>query len=119
MRRELLLRRSYDYVAKRDVPLFAALHVNGARQSFMTVQRATGDPRNFLIVDDRPAILGHADHSPDQRDIEGLPFPGLTRKFRGRRQETVDSTDAPARGLVGRVGLDLHFVAAAQIDTAV
>src|SRR5579859_1700266 len=119
MRRELFLRGRYDHAPKRYAALFAPLKIDGAWQCFMTVQRATSDPGNFPIVDDRPAILGQADHSPNQRDVEALPFPGLTRKFRRRSQETVDATDTLARRFVGGVGLDLHFIAAAQIDTAV
>src|SRR4029077_4322924 len=119
MRRELFFCWRYDHVPKCDAALFAALQINRARQCFMTIERATGDPRNLLMIDDRPAVLGYADRSPDQRDVKGLPFPGRAWKFRRRRQETVDSTDSLARRFISGVGLDLHFVATAQIDTAV
>ncbi len=61
--------------------IFAALQVDRTRQAFVTIQRAAGDARNFLVIDDGLAILYYGDHASYQRDVEGLPLAGLARQF--------------------------------------
>lgn len=49
----------------RDAAFFAPLQVNGTGHFFVTVERTTGDARNFLVVDDGLAVLHDGDGSPD------------------------------------------------------
>src|SRR5262249_17346346 len=55
----------------------------------------------------------------DQRDVHGLPFTRFLRGVDGRRQEAVNAADLVAVRLVAVIVLDLHFVAAAQVDAAI
>ena len=64
-----------------DVPLFASLQVDWSGHSFVAVEGAACNSRDFLVVDYGLAILYHGDHSPDQRDVEALPFSRLARQF--------------------------------------
>ena len=85
----------------------------------MTVQRAAGYTRNFLVIDDGLAVLNNRNRASHQRDVEGLPNVGFARQFRRRRQESIYCAGVMAgRFLIG-VGFNLHFVAAAQINSAV
>ena len=59
----------------------------------MAIQRATGDARDLFVIDDRLAVLNDGDPSPDQRDIEALPFSRPAGQF--RREEGLFS-DFPA-----------------------
>jgi hypothetical protein len=115
----LLLRWSYDNAPISYVSFFAALKINGTRQFFVAVERATGDTRNLLTIDDGLAILYHGDRSANQRDIEGLPFSRLSGQFRGGSQKAVDTSSVVAGWFLNGIGFYLDFVAAAQIDAAV
>ena len=99
--------------------LFTALKVDRPWQFLVAIESATGNTRNFLILNDGPTILDHSDHSPEQRNIEALPFPWLTGLFGGRGQETIHSAGMMARRFLDGVGFNLDFVATAQIHAAV
>src|SRR5947208_4927224 len=85
----------------------------------MTVERASGNARDFFVVDDGVPVLYNGDHPPDQRDVIGLPFSRPSWLLRRGSQKTVDSTHVMATRLLDRIGFYLHFVAAPQVDAAV
>src|SRR6202041_801255 len=91
--------RSEDDAAEEHVAFFGALEVDGAGQVFVAIEGAAGNARDFLIVDDGPAVLDDRDHAADERDVVGLPFAGLARKFRSRREEAVNTAGVVARWL--------------------
>src|SRR2546429_2180459 len=80
----------------------------------MTVERASGNARDFFVVDDGVPVLYNGDHPPDQRDVIGLPFSRPSWLLRRGSQKTVDSTHVMATRLLDRIGFYLHFVAAPQ-----
>lgn len=86
-------------VSKRDATLLAALQVNRAGQRFVAIERAARDAGNLLISDDRPAIEHDSYASPDEREVEGVPFGGLAWRRRRGRKKSVDASRAP----VGRL----------------
>src|SRR6266481_822848 len=73
----LVLRWRDDNTAIGYVPFFASLKINRSSQLFVAVQGAARDAWNFFVIDDRLAILNDGDPTPDQRDIEALPFSRL------------------------------------------
>src|SRR3974390_27681 len=91
-------RREHD-AAVCDAAFFATLQINGAGQLFVAVERAPGDPRNFLVVDDGLAVLHQCDPTATQRDVVGLPCSGLAWQFRRRCQEPVHPAHVMARRL--------------------
>src|SRR6266446_628963 len=99
--------------------LLTSLQIDGGRQFFVTVQRAPRDTGNFLVVDDGLAILNDGDPTPDQCDIEGLPFSWLAGQFRRSRQETVNAAHVVAGWFLNGIGFNLDFVPAPQVDAAV
>jgi len=101
------------------VAFFGALQINGTGQFFVAIERTAGDARDFFVVDDSLAILGHGDHSPDERDVVRLPFSRLARLLRRGSQKAVHTAHVMARWLVQRVSLYLNFVAPTQINAAV
>src|SRR2546430_10607283 len=54
---------------------------------------AARDAWDFFVIDDGLAILNDGDPTPDQPDIEALPFPRLAGQFRQSRQETEYAAD--------------------------
>ena len=114
-----MLRWSYNDASIGYVSFFAALKIDGTWQCFVAVERTTGDARNLLMIDNGLAILDDGDGSPEKRDVQGLPFSWLSGQFGGRSQKAVDTACVVAGRLRNRVGLDLDFVTAAKIDTAV
>ena len=98
---------------------FTSLKIDGSGQFFVAVQGATRDARDFLVVDDRLAVLNDSDPSSDQRDIKALPFSRLAGQFRRSSQETVYAAHMVTRWFLDGVGFDLDFVSAAQIDATV
>src|SRR5437870_3734972 len=78
----LLLRRRDDDAAIGYEPFFTSLKIDGARQFFVAVQGTTRNAWDLLFIDDGLAVLDDGDPSPDQRDIEALPFSRLAGKFR-------------------------------------
>jgi hypothetical protein len=101
------------------VSLLATLQIKGPRLSFVAVERATGDAGNLLMIDDGFAIQHHGDVPADKRDVESLPRVGTARLLRRGRQKPVHTARMVTRPLALRFSLDLHFVAAAKIHTAV
>jgi hypothetical protein len=91
----------------------------GTGAFLVAIEDPAGDPRNFLVVDGRPAVLYHGDAATDQRDVESLPFSGFARKLRRGGQEAVHTADVMAGWLVNRIGFHLDFVSATQINPAV
>jgi hypothetical protein len=110
---------SKDDAAEEHMAFFGALEVDGAGQFFVAIEGAAGNAGDFFIVDDGLPVLDDGDHAADERDVEGLPFAGLARKFRCRREEAVYASGVVARWLGNGIGLDLDFVAATQIDAAI
>ncbi len=108
-----------DDVAIGDVSLFAALQVDRAGRAFVAVDGAAGDAGNLLVVDDGLAVQHHGDAAADERDVKRLPGVGRARLFGRGSQEPIDAAGVVAGRLGLRLGFDLHFVAAAQIDSAV
>ena len=102
-----------------DVSLLAALQINRAGLAFVAVERAAGDARNLLVVDDGLAVQDHGDAPADESDVERLPHIRRTRLFRRGSEEPVHAAGVVAGRLALRLGFDLHFVASAQIDAAV
>src|SRR5208337_1223525 len=87
--RESFLRRRDDDIAKGDMAFFTALQIDGPRQRFVAIQRPAGNTRNFLVIDYGLPILNYGHLSPEQRNIEALPFVCFARQFRRGRQEAV------------------------------
>ena len=85
----------------------------------MAVESASRDPWDFLVVDDRYAVLHHGYVASEERDVEGLPDIGLSRLLRRWVEEAIHATGVVAVGLGCRVRFDLDFVTAAQEDAAV
>lgn len=115
----LFHRRRYDDASKTYVSIFTALQVDRAWQPFMAIERAAGNARDFLVIDDGLAILKDRNRSSYKRDVEGLPLARFAGQFRRRRNETIDSTSVMTRRFLFRVGLNLYFVAAAEINSAI
>src|SRR5437867_1356356 len=115
----LLPSRRDENIPISDVSVFAALQVDRSRQFLVAVKSATSDTRNFLIINNRLAILDHCDHSSNQRNIETLPVSWLARQFGRRSQETVHSAGMMTGRFLDGVGFNLHLVAAAQIHATI
>ena len=98
---------------------FTALKIDRAWQSFVAVQRATGDTGNFLVIDDGAPILYHGYRAAHERDVEALPLPGIARHFRRRRNEAIDSAGVMAWRLLNRVIFNLYLVPSAKVNSAV
>ena len=96
-----------------------ALQINRPRLAFMTVERATRDSRNFLRIDGLHAVAHDCDRASHERNVEGFPLARLRRDFSRRRQESVDGSDLVEGILFSGLVLDLHFVAPAQIHSAI
>ena len=111
--------RRHDDIAELDATVFASLQVDRAGQRFVAVERAAGDARNLLIVDERRAVEHDRHAAADERDVIGSPRSGLAGHGRRRREETVDASHAAARAHPAPVVFHLHFVAAPQVDAAV
>src|SRR6266446_7761229 len=101
------------------MPFFTSLKIDGPRQFFMAVERATRDTGNFLVVDDGLAVLDHGDPSTEESDIEALPFSRLAGQFRRSSQETVYAAHVVAGRFLDGVCFYLDFVPATQIDATV
>src|SRR5215831_18803928 len=84
-----LIRWREDDVAKKHMPLFTALKVYGARLVFVAVERATGNARDLLMIDNHLAVLYDCDVAAEHRDVESLPDVGTPRLFRFGLKEAV------------------------------
>src|SRR5258706_13303171 len=115
----LLFRWRDDNTAIGYVPFFTSLKINGSRQFFVAVQGAARDAWDFFVIDDGLAILNDGDPTPDQRDIEGLPFSRLAGHFRRGRQETVYAAHVVTRWFLDAVGFELDLVPDAQINASI
>src|SRR5713101_5932176 len=114
-----LLGRSDDNTSIGYVAFFTSLEIDGSRQFFVAVERATRDTGNFLVVDDGLAVLNHGDPSTEESDIETLPFYRFAGLLRRRGKETVYAAHVVARRLLDGVCFYLNFVPASQINAAV
>src|SRR5579862_283077 len=85
----------------------------------MAIHRAAGDPGNLAIGDHGPAVLNNGYPPANQGDIERLPDVGLALQFRCGCNKPVHATRVVACRLVLGLGLDLHFVATAEVNAAV
>src|SRR6476660_8663733 len=83
-------RRDHN-VTKRNMTLLAALQVDRAGHCLVAVERAAGETRNLLVVDDGRAVQHDGDLSADERDVVGLPDIRTARQLRIRCDEAVDS----------------------------
>src|SRR6185312_17110211 len=96
-----------------------SLQVDRTRLTFAAVQRAAGNARNFRIADDGFPVKNDRHESSDQGDVIGLPLAGTFRGHRAWREETIHRADH----VIGWFGplevLDLDFIPAAQVYTAV
>ena len=108
-----------DNIPISYVSIFAALQVDRPGHFFVAVKSATRNARDFLIIDDCLTILDNGDPSPDQRDVETLPFSWLARHFGRRCQETVYPASMMTGWFLDGVGFNLDFISTAQIDAAV
>src|SRR5690242_12841307 len=66
------------------------LKINWAGKFFVAIQCAASNAGNFLIVDDRVAVLHDGDKSADECDVKSLPNAGPPRLFWIGRKETVN-----------------------------
>ena len=73
-----------DDVAVGDAAV-VPLKINRPRQFFMAVEGPARDTRDFLLVDDRLAILDDRHEPTNKRDVEGLPETRTPRLLRRRR----------------------------------
>jgi hypothetical protein len=90
------------------VPFFTSLEINGPWQLFVAVQGATCDTWNFLVIDDRLAVLHHRDPSSYQGSVKGLPFARATRGVPAMRRENRTSRRCgESRRFLPRIGLGL------------
>src|SRR5881392_2410665 len=96
-----------------------ALEIDRARRALVAVDCAAGDAGNLPIADDLLAVGDDGHHPTDQSDVIGLPLSGRSGSDFSRRNESVDTAEAMRVGLATVIILDLDFVAAAQIDSAV
>lgn len=113
-----MLGGSQDEVAVGDGAV-VALQIDGAGCGFVAIQGAAGNAGNLAVTNDGAAILNDGDIAAEEGDIEGLPLAGAARLFGFGGEETIDGAHVVAGRLGEGVVLDLHFVAAAQIDAAV
>src|SRR4051812_3116575 len=111
-------RRSDQDVAVLDRTVIA-LQENRTRRAFIAVERATGDSGDLLVYDHLSAVGDDCHHSSDQGDVVSLPLARRPRRNHTRRQESVNGAEAVIPRLIGVVVLNLNFVPAAQIDSAV
>jgi hypothetical protein len=58
---------------------FTSLEIDGAKLTFMIVQRTASNARNILSINDRDTILHNRKSSTYKGDIEALPYIGFTR----------------------------------------
>ena len=75
----VLFRWRDNDMAKGDMTFFTALQIYRPRQRFVAIQRPAGNTRDLLLVNYSLAILNYGHLSPEQRNIEGLPFVCLAR----------------------------------------
>ena len=115
----LFLRRRDRNFAEQDVSLLTTLQVDRAGQAFMTIERAACNPWNLLFIDYGLTILHDRNGAAHERDVKGLPLVGLARQLRCGFEESVNSAGVVAGRLLHRLGFYLHFIAAAQINSAV
>src|SRR5205823_12257098 len=94
--------RKHD-AAKGHAPFLTTLQIDWSGQFFVAVQRASGDTRDFFVVDDGLPILHYSDVSPHQRDVIRLPGSRFAWQFRRWIQETIDASHVMARRLLNRV----------------
>src|SRR5215475_5520642 len=95
------------------------LKIERSGKFFVAVKSAPGNSRNFLVRDNRLAVLDDGDVSPEQRYVKRLPFVWPSWLLRIGREKTVHCAHAMTRGLVGRIIFHLHLVTTAQINTAI
>src|SRR6516225_347486 len=115
----LFFRRSDHDVAKGHVSVFTSLQIDRPWQAFLTIERAAGDARDFLMIDNRLAVLHYGDPSSDQGNVKGLPLVRLADRLRARSQKSINPTGALIWRLPARIGFDLHFIAPPQVHPAV
>src|SRR5215831_4127670 len=85
----------------------------------MAVECTTGYARNLLTIDHCIPIVNQSEGSPHQRDVVGMPHVRCAWHRRLRCEESVNRTHAPVRSFRGRVGFDLHLVAASKKNAAI
>src|SRR5438067_11008812 len=112
------LRRRQRHLAEFDGPVIP-LQEDGPRRALIAVEGAARDPGNLLPVDDALVVEVERERPPDERDVERLPLAGLLGGVDAGREEAVDAADLVAVGVAAEVVLDLHLVAAAEVDAAV
>src|ERR1051325_9168089 len=96
-----------------------ALQKERPRRALVAVERAARGPRDVLARDHLVTVEHDRDQPPHQGDLVGVPLPGRLRRRLVRRDEAVDRPQPLARNDAQGGILDLHLVAAPQIDTAV
>jgi hypothetical protein len=87
--------------------------------TFVAVERSPRDAGNHLAVDRLFTIEDDGNPPADKRDLHRLPF---TRRLRGIGDgvdESINTADAVAVGLLAGAVLDLHFITAAEVEAAV
>src|SRR5829696_3575136 len=110
-------RRDHD-LAERYA-LVVALQHDWPRLAFMAVERAAGDPGDWLVVYDRLAVQHDRDPAADERDVVRLWFSRLVGGVDIRVQQAVDASHPVRVHHLPRVILDLHLVSASQVDATV
>src|SRR5262245_51005750 len=111
--------RRDDDVPKGDVPRLAPLQIDWTRPRLVAVERATGNAGNLLTIDDGLPVQNNGHGAADQRDVIRLPLPCNARRGGRRRKEPIHRAETLARAFGLSVVLDLHFVSAPQVNTAV
>ena len=85
----------------------------------MTIECSASDSGDFLVVNDRLAILHNCDVSADQSYVIRLPGIGFARQLRRGREEPIHPTGVVARRFLDRVSFNLHFITAAEVNAAI
>jgi hypothetical protein len=111
-------RRDHDF-SKSYVSVFTTLQVDRPGHSFTAIKSAARDAGNFLMINNGLAILNQSYRSSYQSDIERLPLSGFAWQFGGRSNKSVDCASVMIGRFLIRIGFDLHFISASEIDTAV
>src|SRR5262245_8138933 len=86
---------------------------------FIAVERAAGDARNRLPVDDALAVEHDRHDATNERYVHLLPFAGFFCGIDRGRKEAVDAADIMRIRLQAVIVLNLNLVSPTQVDAAV
>src|SRR6185503_18186830 len=96
-----------------------ALDEYWSRTSFIAVQGSSGDPGDLLPIDDELAVENHRDCPSDQSHVITLPLARRLTRVDPGPEKTVYASDPVTFWGLSKIVLDLSFVSATKVNTAV